>query len=156
MPFSRVQGERASPSALGILIPPGRRTMMIVRPRALDWDLLPVDPRANDEPHFWEVSREFAPRLAQEFLSALTEEGEPGGNRVEAIAAPDGDGYQVRAGVGRFVLIVCGRVAGQPYQPLVFESVAEACAAADRISSFLCPARDAEQEVYLNTRQFSR
>jgi len=151
MPFVYVEGERAGPSALGILVPPGRRTLVIVRPRGLDWDLLPVDPEAENL-RFWEVGREFAPRLAQELARAL----EAGcANRVDAIAAPDGMGYQVRAGVGRFVLLLCARNPGQAYQALAFPTVSEACAAAERVAAVLAPASHAEQEIYLNTRHFA-
>lgn len=152
MPFVYVEGERAGPSALGILVPPGRRTLVIVRPRNLAWDLLPVDPEAVGQ-RFWEVGREFAPRLAQELASALEAGGD---NRVDAIAAPDGTGYQVRAGVGRFVLLLCARDPGQAYQPLAFATVNDACAVAERVAAILSPASHAEQEIYLNTRHFAR
>jgi hypothetical protein len=151
MPFVHVEGEQAGPSALGILVPPGRRTLLVVRPRPLDWDLLPLDPESA-APRFWEVGRDFAPRLAQELARALA----AGDNRVDAIAAPDSAGYHVRAGVGRFVLIVCARRPGQAYQPLVLDSVREACAVAEQVGRFVCPAPQAEQELYLNTRHFSR
>lgn len=152
--FRLVEGDQAGPSAVGILVPPGRRTLLIFRPRALNWDLIPVDPEAGTR--FWEVSREFAARVAQEFLHALESCCDPDSNRVEAVAAADGTGYQVRASIDRFVLIVCARVPGNPYQPLIFGTVGEACVAAEKISTFLCPAEGAAQEVYLNTRHFSR
>ena len=152
MPFVYVEGERAGPSAVGILVPPGRRTLLIVRPRALDWDLLPVAPEAGVL-GFWEVGRDFAPRLAAELARAL----EFGcGSRVDAIASPGGAGYQVRASVGRFVLVVCARIPGQVYQPLTFATVDEACTAVERVGKFLCPAAHAEQEIYLNNRHFER
>lgn len=157
-PFRLVAGDQAGPSALGILVPPGRRTLVIVRPRPLQWDLLPADPEAanGNGLRFWEISREFAPRVAAELLHVLQQGSDSRGNRVEAIAAPDGLGYQVRASVGRFVLIVCERSPGRPYEPLIFATVAAACAAAERLGAFLCPAADAGQEVYLNMRHFSR
>jgi hypothetical protein len=154
--FRHVAGDRAGPNALGILVPPGRRTLVIVRPRALDWDLLPVDPHAQAELKFWELSGQFAPKLAREVVQALEAGAIQRGSRVEAIAAPDGAGYQVRAGIGDFVLLVCARVPGQAYRPLTFPTVAEACAAAERIGDVLCPAPHAEQEVYFNTQHFAR
>src|SRR5207302_3778230 len=39
-PLRRVEDAHAGPHAVGILVPPGRRTVVIVRPRALIWDLL--------------------------------------------------------------------------------------------------------------------
>ena len=38
--FRRVDDDRAGPAAMGILVPPGRRTFLILRPRALAWDLI--------------------------------------------------------------------------------------------------------------------
>ena len=155
MPFREVAGEQAGPAALGILVPPGRRTLVVVRPRALNWDLLPLDPQAaeGEGPRFWEVGRAFAPRLAQELAGALQANH---GSRIEPVAAPDGNGYQIRAGIGRFVLIVCARIPGQAYQPLLFATVADACTAAEQIEAFLAPATHADQELYLNTSHFSR
>jgi hypothetical protein len=154
-PFRHVEGEAAGPAALGILVPPGRRTLVIVRPRALEWDLIPLDPGDEGESgeRFWEMGREFAPRLAREIAAAL-EEGTSG--RVEPVASPDGGGYQLRAGVGRFVLLACHRRAGQAYEPLRFATVAEACAAAEQVAAVLCPAAEAGQELYFNTRYFAR
>ena len=56
---------------------------------------------------------------------------------------------------GEFVWIVCRRVPGQAYQPLVFPSRADAEAAGLRIEPFFHPAPDAEQEYYFNTQHFS-
>ncbi len=39
-PFRRVEGEQAGPSALGVLVPPSHRTVLILRPRTLTWDLV--------------------------------------------------------------------------------------------------------------------
>lgn len=150
--FSRVQGPQAGPAALGILVPPGRRTVVVVRPRALEWDLLPLAPLPMSESPFWEVSRDQAEDLVRRVAEAL----EAGGGRVEPLASPAGQGYQVRAAIGPFVLLACRRDSGQPYRPDLFETVADAQAAATRIANYLCPAAHAEQELYINTRNFAR
>lgn len=157
-PFRVVAGEQAGPAALGILVPPGRRTTIVVRPRALDWDLLPLGPGAEKGvgPLFWEIGRDEAEGFARNVLEALEQCAAGNAGRVEAAAAPRGDGYQVRAALGPFVLIVCRREPGKPYQPAAFAGVAEALAAAQRITRYLCPAGAAEQEIYLNSRNFSR
>ncbi|MGH9676480.1 MAG: hypothetical protein ACRD36_05205, partial [Candidatus Acidiferrum sp.] len=45
--FQRVDAGEAGPSALGILIPPGRRTILIVRPRHLEFDLVLMRPEGQ-------------------------------------------------------------------------------------------------------------
>jgi hypothetical protein len=70
--------------------------------------------------------------------------------------APGGKGYQVRVGVGQFVLVACERVPGAPYKPAQFATATKALAAAERITSVLCPRPDANQEIYFNTDQFTK
>lgn len=150
--FRRVEGQEAGPTALGILVPPGRRTLVIVRPRALEWDLLPLDPlRLSDGSPFWEVGSAQAADLARRVAEALE-----GGARVEAIAAASGDGYEVRAGLGTFVLVACRREPGKPYRPHLFATAAEAVQAAEALTAFVCPADGVEQEIYFNARHFAR
>lgn len=148
--FVRVDGKQAGPEAIGVLTPPGRRTMVIVRPRALAWDLLPMNAAANGAP-FREVSRAEAPALAEQVCTAL-EALQPGA-RIEPIAS--GEGYHVRASVGSFVLQVCARIPGEPYQPLVFASLDEALAAAEDVRNALIPSGNT-RELYLNTQNFAR
>lgn len=157
MPFRRVEAEQAGPTALGILIPPGKRTLIVLRPRSLDWDLLPMGPLGEGEavPLFWEVGREQAQTLAAKLFEALEAWAGGGNGRLDAIGASSGEGYQVRAAVGPFVLIVCRRVPGQPYEPLLFDTVSEAQSAVDCLTPYLCPAANADQEAYFNTRNFS-
>ena len=40
--FRRVEAQHAGGNALGILVPPGARTVVILRARSLGWDLLPA------------------------------------------------------------------------------------------------------------------
>jgi hypothetical protein len=62
-PLRRVFGERSGPTALGILVPPGRRTVLILRPRALAWDLLLTHP--GPAAPFRELGRDEAEAAAE-------------------------------------------------------------------------------------------
>ena len=156
--FQRVNPSQAGPTALGILLPPGRRTLVLLRPRSLAWDLVPLRPDETEpsETPFWEVERDEGARLAAELHGGLEEWAQGGLGRVEPMPAPGGKGYQVRAGIGRFVLVACDRVPGARYKPAVFASVSQALAAAERIAAVLCPGADAKQEIYINTDQFTK
>jgi hypothetical protein len=68
-PLRRVEDHRAGPSALGILVPPGRRTFLVLRPRALSWDLLLLRPGSMNA--FRELAPAEASCLAHELLEAL-------------------------------------------------------------------------------------
>jgi hypothetical protein len=147
----RVEGERAGPNALGILVPPARRTFLILRPRGLSWDLLLVrDPEGST---FRELGRDEGHAAAQDLYRSL--EGQPDETCVEARPAAEG-GSWVRARVGTFALLACARVPGQPYRPQVFADENEGYAAARAIAEVLCPPAGVEQEVYFNTRHFGR
>ena len=71
--FRRVEADRAGASALGVLIPPGKRTVIILRPRSLAWDLLPArwsgDPQRP--PEFCQLARDDAPAVARKLIEAL-------------------------------------------------------------------------------------
>jgi hypothetical protein len=156
--FRRVDGSRAGPNALGILVPPGRRTVVVLRPRALPWDLLPLHPieaGAREAP-FQECAPDEAAAIARGLHRAL-EDGAGGGLlRVEPVGASEGNGYEVRAAIGARTWIACRRAPGQPYQPSIFATLDEALCAAASLTAVLCPAADADQELYFNTRQFAR
>jgi hypothetical protein len=155
--FRRVDGRDAGPSAVGILIPPGRRTVLIVRPRALAWDLLPLrsglDLVATSP--FHEVGHQEAPGLVQELQRSLEAWADDRRSQVEVVSAARGDGYQVRVRVGRFLLIACDRDSGQPYRPAVFATLDGARNAASSLTGFLCPEPGSDQELYINTRNFT-
>ena len=152
MPFRTVPGEDAGSAAVGILVPPGRRTLVVVRPRSLDVDLLLV--RRGDDGDllagFHEVARGEASMLAQNLARVLDGRGQ-----VEVVPA-DGGGFWVRIEIGAFPLIVCGRTPGKPYRPLVYADEHAARQAADTVSAVFCPGPNEEREVYLNTENFSR
>ena len=60
--FRRVDDERAGSAALGILVPPSRRTFVILRPRSLEWDL----PLIRADGAFHDMSREEASVVADQ------------------------------------------------------------------------------------------
>jgi hypothetical protein len=153
-PLRRVEDQRAGPSALGILVPPGRRTFLIVRPRSLSWDLVLL--RADAPGAFREMHRDEANSLAEELYHALGNWSDGAAGRIEEVASPEGGGFWVRVGVGPFALLACGRTPGQPYRPLVFPNGESALVAAGQLRKILRPPRDVEQEVYFNTRHFAR
>jgi hypothetical protein len=155
-PLRLVDDADAGPDAVGILVPPGRRTVVILRPRALIWDLLLTEeglPRA--ESPFREVTQTEASAAARGIYGALTEwfSGGPGGMEVQS--SPAAAGYWVRARAGPFSLLACLRVPGQPYRPLQFKSTIDAREAAAALATVLFPNADREQEVYFNTRNFN-
>jgi hypothetical protein len=149
--FRRVEAEQAGPAALGILIPPGRRTFVILRPRSLPWDLLVC--RGEADPSFAQLTHDEASACAQGLFRALREWADDGRGVVEMIHTPEG--FTLRVVVGGFALAVCPRVPGRPYAALVCSEV-EAHEAASRLYDVLRPAGSAEQEVYFNTRFFER
>ncbi len=157
-PFRQVEASGAGPEALGLLLPPGRRTLVLLRPRSLDWDLVPVRPDETAGPQtlFWEVDRNEGAKLVSELYFRLEDWALGGLGRVEPMPAPGGKGYQVRAGVGRFVLIACDRIPGQPYKPALFDTVSAALSAAERITAILRPGPGATQEIYFNTENFRK
>ena len=138
--FQRVEAEQAGPAALGILIPPAQRTFVILRPRALAFDLLLC--RSAGDPTFHALSHGEASSAAHSLYRSLRE----GLARVEA-------GGYLRAHVGPLTFVACARVEGLPYAPLELDPD-EADALAARLAGFLSPA--GEQEVYFNTRFFER
>lgn len=150
--FRLVADEKAGPTALGILAPPGRRTFLILRPRGLPWDLVLVQASRNGPGMaFREMSRDEADAATDTVHRALLE----GCGSVHATPAPE-DGYHLRAQVGSAAFLACRRTPGQPYSPALFADAAEAANAADALRPVLCPAADAGQELYFNTRHFAR
>jgi hypothetical protein len=137
--FRRVEADQAGPEALGILVPPGKRTFVILRPRALPWDAVLC--KGADDLTFAQLAHDEASAAAQGLYRALKE-------REEVVA---GVGTHLHLLVGPFVLVVCARVPGQPYTPL---SSAAAPDAAERFAAVLDP--EGEQELYFNVRFFER
>jgi hypothetical protein len=151
MPFREVNGEAAGPEAVGILVPPGRRTVVVVRPRSLDFDLLLLRRGTNGQPEaaFHEAGCAEALLLARNLSRAFAAD-----NRVVVVLTPDGRGW-IQAEIGTFTLIVSARKPGQPYRPLVFADEASARQAAEALDAILCPAPDVVREIYFNTQHFA-
>ena len=109
----RVFGNRAGPTAIGILVPPGARTAVVVRPRSLPWDLLVVE-LEDAVVRFCEFGRGEAEAIAEELGRAL-DAGDASASDVAGIApAPGAPGHCVRVEVGRFRLVadLCEGVRG--------------------------------------------
>jgi hypothetical protein len=153
-PFRRVEDCRAGPMALGILVPPGLRTFVILRPRALEWDLLPLRP-GEGAVGFCEFGRDEAAGVARRVQRALELGAGGGDSPVQAVDRPDGDGFLVVARAGEFRWVACGRTPGQPYRASVFATLEGASDAAVRLTRFLCPDAEAGQEYYFNTQNFT-
>src|SRR5262249_26026411 len=149
----RVQDELAGPGAVGILLPPGARTVLIVRPRTLAWDLLLMESVAGNA--FRELTREEAPGVVQAFLVDWETWTCGGPGCVQAVASSNGEGAIVWIDIGDFTLAACARVPGQPYEPARFPTTSEADEAARKLPAVLHP-ENGEPEVYINTRHFAR
>jgi hypothetical protein len=152
--FRRVEGKEAGPAALGVLAPPGRRTHLILRPRALLWDLVLLRPA--DASVFREMDRDEAVATAEELVRALEAwaAGAPG--RVETASAPQGVGVWLYVHAGLFSLLLCPRTPGRPYEAERFADGDAARAAANDLAPILRPPPGAQQELYFNTRHFGR
>lgn len=150
MSFRIVTAERANESALGVLIPPGTPTVLIVRPRSLRWDLLLV--RGAGETVFQALNHEEATLVARSLVDALQAWSRGGRGLVQPVRGAEG--FLVWADVGDFCLVACERRPGQPYRPLRLTDAEEARQLALQLVAVLHPAEQTEQEVYFNTRHF--
>src|SRR5262245_28882769 len=138
----------AGPRALGILVPPGKRTLVILRPRALEWDLVVERPLGASPAGLWELHPlEAKPLVAT--VRALLANGKPA--HIEFVRPPAGSDIQVRIVLGELHFMVCDRAVGQPYRPSRFTSEMEATNVAAMFRAVLSPVADANQELYCNT-----
>ena len=154
--FRRVDAGKAGANALGILVPPGEQTMVIVRPRALEWDLLPArwNGDSNSAPTFCRFNRDEAASVARRLPSILENAAIGGGIPIETFGDISGRRYQAWVRTSEYYWILCSRAPGQAYQPAVFASPADAEQAAQQLASILWPAPGTEQEIYFNTQLF--
>lgn len=152
--FRRVEARQAGERALGILVPLGQRTVVILRPRGLDWDLLPArwNGDAAKAPEFCHFSRDEAALVARRVQQALEAAVQAGVSPVQSFG--DRSRQQIWVRAGEFVWIVCRRTPGQAYQPMVFGTQDEAEQAGQLLECYFWP-RQADQEVYFNTQLFS-
>jgi hypothetical protein len=153
MPLRRVFGNRAGPNAIGLLIPPGARTVVIMRPRSLPWDFLCIQPDIR-EIRFREFAREEAEAVAESLGEALEQERPTETVRIES--APGSPGRCLQVALGRYHLIACPRSPGQPYRPMVWATAEEAEQAATTLRRSLFPNGGETREIYFNTRNFTR
>jgi len=156
--FRRVDAQRAGASALGILVPPGANTLVILRPRGLDWDLLPArwEGDARVPPLFCQFGREEAAQVARRFYRILEEANLAGKNLIETFGNPLGHAFQVWIRTGEYVWVLCRRHPGKAYEPLLFTSQEEAENVGRLLDPFFRPEPDANQEYYFNTQNFTR
>jgi len=143
----------AGPDAVGILVPPGRRTVVVLRPRALDFDLLLVRRSDDGAPlaSFHEAGRAEAEMLATNLGKAFSAGGS---DRTDVVPTTGGSWVQVE--IGAFALVVCPRTPGQAYRPLLFSSSDDARQVATALAAALSPGADANRDLYFNTQHFAR
>jgi hypothetical protein len=155
--FIRVEPQHAGPNALGILVPPGTKTLVIVRPRALERDLLPArwDGDAAHPPLFCRFTRDEAASVARRFVKAIEAAVTGGINPLESFGDAQRQCLQIWLRTDEFVWIVCKRTQGQVVQPIVLATPEEAAEEAVRLAVILWPASDVNQEYYFNTQNFS-
>ena len=155
--FLRVEPQHAGPSALGVLVPHGAKTLVIVRPRALPWDLLPArwDGDHGQPPQLCVFTRDEAASIARRLVKALEAAVAQNVNPLESFgdAQQQTCGFWLRA--DEFVWIVCRRAQGEAYQPMTFASPEEAASAAEKLAAVVWPAVNVTQEYYFNTQNFS-
>src|SRR5581483_4973917 len=126
----------AGAQALGILVPPGRQTLVVLRPRSLPWDLLPArwDGDGSRPPALCAFGRDEAAGVARRLQQAL-ERGAAGGvNPVRTVGDAGGEHFQVWLHTEEYVWLLCRRAPGQAYRPAVFASHAEALGEAERLT----------------------
>jgi hypothetical protein len=156
--FRRVLGERAGPTAVGVLVPPGKRTLVVVRPRALPWDLVLTQfgPDGLPGAGFLEMGRNPAGNAAQKLSQALIHWAEEGLGEARTCPAADGDGCWIWAEIEGHILLVCPRQPGEAYRPAHFANLEDAAKAIALITAALRPTHDANCELYTNTQHFNR
>jgi hypothetical protein len=153
--FRRVDCPHAGLHALGILVPPGPKTFVILRPRALEWDLLPSPVEPQRTMVFCAFDRNEAAAVARNVARALQEGcADPGRGQVRG--NPHGEGYQVCLRIDEYLWIVCARRPGEPYRPMNFRSRDEAEKVLEALRPIVWPVPGADQEYYFNTQNFAR
>ncbi len=154
MTLIRIDPKRAGPTAFGVLIPHGAKTLVILRPRALEWDLLPArwDDQREHAPEFCAFARDEAAGVARKLVAALEAAVADGVCPVQTFGDPVGRQLQVWLRAAELVWIVCQRTPGQAYQPMIFHTLEEATSAGEKIAAIVWPNEDAKQEYYVNTQ----
>jgi hypothetical protein len=155
MPLARVDARQAGADALGILVPPGSRTIVILRPRTLGWDLLPV--RWNGDPAvaptFCTFGRDEAALIARRLGAFLEASDAAGEHAVETLGRDRA--LQIWLRFGEHAWLVCSRAPGEAYRPVLFADADAARAAAERLAATLHPGPARVQKYYFNTQNFA-
>ena len=152
MPLRRVDIRQAGSEAVGILVPPGQRTFVVVRPRGLSWDLLPVrwagDPAAAPMPCTF--TRDEAAAVARNLGKFLEHCDAHGISPVETLGrSPE---FQVWLRVDDLFWLMFAREARQTYRPLFHPSLDAAQAAARLVVDLILPGPSRTREYYFNTQ----
>jgi len=152
--FARIDAKNAGAHSLGILVPHGAKTLVIVRPRSLPWDLLPArwDGDRGKPPQFCVFTRDEAAAVARRLVAFLESAHV---NPLESFGDAQAGRLQMWLRTDEFVWIVCKRAPGEAYQPFQFTSFDELTHAEEMIASYVCPASEVTQEYYFNTQHFS-
>ena len=155
--FTRIDAKQAGARSLGILVPHGAKTLVIVRPRALPWDLLPATWQGDcgTPPQFCVFTRDEAALVARRLVTALEAAVKTGGNPLETFGDAQTGRLQIWLRTDEYVWIVCRRAPGFAYQPMIFASQEEAIREAEKVAAYVWPAPDVSQEYYFNTQNFS-
>jgi hypothetical protein len=155
MPLRRVDARLATAVAVGILVPPGPRTFVVVRPRGMTWDLLPVrwdgDPKLP--PAFASFDRDEAAHVARQLAKTLEERDAAGDCPLETLGHEPA--FQVWLRDAALNWLLCERIPGQAYRPLIFPTLAAAQSAAGVLMPFVHPGPRRVQDYYFNTQNFS-
>jgi hypothetical protein len=131
--------------------------LVILRPRGLTWDLLPArwNGSADTAPVFCTFGRDEAAGVARRLQRALERAVALGVNPLQTVGDAQGTSHQVWMRADDLVWILCHRMPGQAYQPVVFAAREEALRHAEQLTPIFWPAADAEQEYYFNTQHFA-
>ena len=151
-PLKLTPAEKAGPKALGILTPPGPRTILILRPRSMNWDLVLLQGVA--EVRFREMSQSEARNIAEAVFKSLQSWSEGGAGELSPVPNAWQDGFQVWLDLGEHSLILCARIPGEPYLPFSFSDQSEASGVCDQLRPSLIGSIEEPQEVYFNVRHF--
>ncbi|MCI0377196.1 MAG: hypothetical protein L0215_06310 [Gemmataceae bacterium] len=155
--FRRVEPRQAGPSALGILVPQGIHTFLVLRARALPWDLLAAqwNGRADSAPAFCQFFRDEAATIARRLPQAFEAAASCAQSPVLTVSDSAGTAFQIWLRALDYVFIACRRTPGENYEPIVFSSKEDAEAAGNRVEQYFWPGADANQEYYFNTQYFA-
>ncbi len=152
-PLRRVTDSEAGPAAVGLLLPPGRLTFLIIRPRSLGCDLLLV--QSGQDCTFRPLRRDEATLVAQKVYRALERWIDQGDGQAAVLERPGGLEFWLQVRLGSFFFLVCPRRPGQPYQPQAYTDPVSAQTAAQELARALCPPAGLEQEIYFNLHHFT-